>query len=69
MHAMTHPAVPDLLPPASDLPHPPTSPGPGPGPRWDSRTLLGSASEVEIQHGDQVYRLRLTALGKLILTK
>jgi hemin uptake protein HemP len=31
--------------------------------------LLGSEREVEIEHGDQIYRLRLTALGKLILTK
>ncbi len=38
-------------------------------PRWDSRTLLGQAAQAEIRHGDQVYRLRLTALGKLILTK
>ena len=41
----------------------------GPCPRWDSRTLLGQAEQAEIHHGDQVYRLRLTALGKLILTK
>lgn len=38
-------------------------------PRWDSRTLLEGAGQAEIMHGDQVYRLRLTALGKLILTK
>ena len=38
-------------------------------PRWDSRTLLGQAEQAEIHHGDQIYRLRLTALGKLILTK
>lgn len=38
-------------------------------PQWDSRTLLGQAEQAEIHHGDQVYRLRLTALGKLILTK
>ncbi|MCO5975835.1 hemin uptake protein HemP [Ideonella oryzae] len=48
----------------------PSSGGPGsPCPRWDSRTLLGQAEQAEIHHGDQVYRLRLTALGKLILTK
>ncbi|MFZ2990573.1 hemin uptake protein HemP [Ideonella sp.] len=40
-----------------------------PTPRWDSTQLLGAAREVEIVHGDQVYRLRHTALGKLILTK
>jgi hemin uptake protein HemP len=38
-------------------------------PRLDSRELLGDHPEIEIQHGSQVYRLRLTALGKLILTK
>jgi hemin uptake protein HemP len=37
--------------------------------RWQSRELLGQAHEVEIVHGDQLYRLRLTSLGKLILTK
>ena len=38
-------------------------------PRVRSTDLLGTANEVEIQHGDALYRLRLTALGKLILTK
>jgi hemin uptake protein HemP len=37
--------------------------------RLDSRTLLGRDREVVIEHADQVYRLRLTTLGKLILTK
>lgn len=37
--------------------------------RWRSSELFGSAQEVEIEHGDAVYRLRLTALGKLIMTK
>jgi len=27
------------------------------------------ASEVEIQHGEAIYRLRITSLGKLLLTK
>ncbi len=38
-------------------------------PRWRSQDLLAQAQQAEIAHGDQVYRLRLTALGKLILTK
>jgi hemin uptake protein HemP len=38
-------------------------------PRWSSETLLHGGHQVEITHGDQVYRLRLTSLGKLILTK
>ena len=37
--------------------------------RWRSADLLGPARTVEIAHGQTVYRLRLTALGKLILTK
>lgn len=37
--------------------------------RWHSSELFGGAQEIEIAHGDAVYRLRLTALGKLILTK
>lgn len=37
--------------------------------RLSSRQLLGSAGEVEIAHAGSIYRLRLTSLGKLILTK
>jgi hemin uptake protein HemP len=37
--------------------------------RWTSAELLGDQLEVEIQHGVAVYRLRVTAQGKLILTK
>lgn len=37
--------------------------------RWDSKELFGSEHEIEIEHGAAVYRLRLTSLGKLILTK
>jgi len=37
--------------------------------RLSSTELLGSARELEISHGDALYRLRLTSLGKLILTK
>lgn len=35
----------------------------------DSATLLGPQGEVFIVHQQQVYRLRITSLGKLILTK
>lgn len=35
----------------------------------DSRALFAGASEVQIAHGGALYRLRQTALGKLILTK
>jgi hemin uptake protein HemP len=37
--------------------------------RLRSSDLLGPEQQVEIEHGQSVYRLRLTALGKLILTK
>ncbi|HPC95347.1 MAG TPA: hemin uptake protein HemP [Sedimentisphaerales bacterium] len=35
----------------------------------DSQTILGKRDEVLIRHGDQVYRLRKTRSGKLILNK
>jgi hemin uptake protein HemP len=62
-------------------PHPPkplaTSPALSHGPSQvlgqtrhiDSATLLGPQGEVLIVHQQQVYRLRVTSLGKLILTK
>jgi hemin uptake protein HemP len=37
--------------------------------RIRSDALLHGARELEIVHGDAVYRLRVTAMGKLILTK
>jgi hemin uptake protein HemP len=37
--------------------------------RWRSSELLGNLHEIEIEHGAALYRLRLTSLGKLILTK
>ena len=42
---------------------------PIPPQRIHSQTLLRGAAEIEIEHRAQVYRLRQTALGKLILTK
>lgn len=35
----------------------------------DSRVLLNGAREIEIVHGDKVYRLRHTRNDKLILVK
>ena len=35
----------------------------------DSATLMGGRRELLIRHGDDVYRLRITASNKLILTK
>ncbi len=37
--------------------------------RIDSRDLFREAREIIIAHGDETYRLRLTAQNKLILTK
>lgn len=35
----------------------------------DSRALLGGSRELLIHHNGELYRLRLTRAGKLILTK
>lgn len=35
----------------------------------DTRELFGTRRELTIQHGDDVYRLRITRNSKLILTK
>lgn len=37
--------------------------------RISSTDLLGAQRELEIVHGEELYRLRLTSSGKLILTK
>jgi hemin uptake protein HemP len=37
--------------------------------RINSRDLFASTREILIAHGDETYRLRLTAQNKLILTK
>ncbi len=37
--------------------------------RIDSRDLFVNTREITISHGAEVYRLRLTAQNKLILTK
>jgi len=36
--------------------------------RLTSAGLMQDQREVEIEHGNKVYRLRITQLGKLILT-
>jgi hemin uptake protein HemP len=46
----------------SDLPEPPL-------PQWSSDELLGTGDEAHIVHRGDVYRLRRTLTGKLILTK
>jgi hemin uptake protein HemP len=37
--------------------------------RLNSRDLFAASREIIISHGDEIYRLRLTAQNKLILTK
>jgi hemin uptake protein HemP len=37
--------------------------------RIDSRALFVDGREIVISHGEETYRLRLTAQNKLILTK
>jgi hemin uptake protein HemP len=37
--------------------------------RITSAQLFGTNQEIEIEHGGSCYRLRQTALGKLIMTK
>jgi hemin uptake protein HemP len=39
------------------------------GNRFDSRDIFESGREIIIAHGEETYRLRLTAQNKLILTK
>lgn len=36
---------------------------------WRSEELLGDRREILIQHGNEIYRLRRTRQGKLILHK
>lgn len=55
--------------PAPPAPAPAAACGTAPRRLIDSATLLGPRGEVFIEHRQQVYRLRVTSLGKLILTK
>lgn len=48
---------------------PERDPGHGPVLRVTSQRLFAGAHELEITHQGALYRLRQTALGKLILTK
>jgi hemin uptake protein HemP len=70
--AMNEPASPSTDLPAAALPAP-IAPGPAtPGASresWRSEELLGARTEVLILHGSEVYRLRRTRQGKLILYK
>ena len=61
-----HP-LPGARPPRSDVPD--GAAAAPPLPRWSSEALLGQRREALIDHRGEQYRLRLTAAGKLILTK
>ncbi|HEV7280851.1 MAG TPA: hemin uptake protein HemP [Pirellulaceae bacterium] len=60
-------------PARSDRPAPPESRpaelAPQERPRYDSAELLQGRKEALIEHGGEIYRLRLTGSGKLYLTK
>ncbi len=62
-------------PPATQSPSPPHSVAGTPAqpvtePRaFDSAQLLDGRNQVAIRHGEELYSLRLTRNGKLILTK
>ena len=64
-------------PPPDDLPRSPPAPGGGElraaaaaaGRAIASESLFAGAREVQIVHRGSLYRLKQTALGKLILTK
>jgi hemin uptake protein HemP len=54
--------------PSSAIPELPSSNAVAPR-SLDSEALLGAKGEVEIAHQGEIYRLRRTRQGKLILTK
>ena len=55
--------------PTAHAPVAPPATAAAPCPRWASQQLLGASPMAEIEHGGQIYRLRVTSLGKLIMTK
>jgi hemin uptake protein HemP len=48
---------------------PATKRAPRPTPVIDSTRLFDGHREIQIRHGDETYRLRITSNGKLILNK
>ena len=59
---------PDRLPPSRSPPEPDPPTG-APLPLLRSEDLFEGQREVFIRHGDDLYRLRITRSGKLILHK
>ncbi|MCU0775123.1 MAG: hemin uptake protein HemP [Ideonella sp.] len=72
MNATARVPGPEPTPPAGGAPAP-AAVKPAVSPRapavWCSTDLFGDAQEILIEHQSQLYRLRRTSLGKLILTK
>lgn len=66
MHKPAHPPVVPVLNPSASQALAASAPGTR---RISSAALLGQQRVVEIAHEGQIYQLRLTAAGKLILTK
>jgi hemin uptake protein HemP len=63
-------AIPTVsVPPHAEVHVVAQAPGPVALPQWPSEVLLQGGREAVIVHQDALYRLRLTASGKLILTK
>lgn len=61
--------VPPLPPSPARLMAAPRAAAPAHATAVDSRLLLNGSREIEIVHGDKVYRLRHTRNDKLILVK
>jgi hemin uptake protein HemP len=68
--AQALPAANDSLAESPSRPFTPSAPPRAPKVRLiTSEQLFADFPEVQIAHGDAIYRLRQTSLGKLILTK
>lgn len=63
------PADSPLVPPAAAAANDALRAATDPRESWRSEELLGDKIEVQILHGTEVYRLRRTRQGKLILYK
>lgn len=50
-------------------PFPPETKAPSAGPMLDARDLFQGHKEIRIDHHGEIYRLRITSRGRLILQK
>jgi hemin uptake protein HemP len=70
--AMPSPDAPSPEPPASGSEDDPVPSPPRASPHptiFHTEDLFGSAQEIWIEHAGEMYRLRITSRGKLLLTK